>query len=271
MTSTLSAGGELPAGGELRSDNGRVRLVLQEDGNLVLYRVDTGKPLWATMSLKWPNGSGRTPGKVTIVKMQTDGNFVGYDNQGKPQWASDTDGNSGAHVVLQDDGNLVVYAGPHALWAAGTVQDWSPTKAETGNRRLAEGRWMNTTASVSPDGLITGTTTIWSTAELYGFHGSAVPVILDSQDKILWPTNINAEKHQYGVDGTMVPFGAASKRVEHWNNKIDPALLNQGRLSIIQWWDPKPFDEKNIQAVGKKVQAFVTEVGTVWKIVAAFL
>ena len=60
--------------------------------------------------------------------MQTDGNLVLYDTSGQPHWASKTQGNPGAFLNVQDDGNLVVYrAGSttvetanNALWEAGT-------------------------------------------------------------------------------------------------------------------------------------------------------
>ena len=44
----LASGQELGVGGELQSNNGWLRLVLQGDGNLVLYRVQVWSPLWAS-------------------------------------------------------------------------------------------------------------------------------------------------------------------------------------------------------------------------------
>jgi hypothetical protein len=109
---------QLKTGDELTSGNGRVRLVMQGDGNLVLYRTDDGKPLW-------DSGTWNKP--VTHAVMQGDGNFVAYSDSGDPYWASGTDGNPGAWVVLQDDGNLVVYgAGGQPLWASNTVQHFGP-------------------------------------------------------------------------------------------------------------------------------------------------
>jgi hypothetical protein len=84
---------------------------MQGDGNLVLYRNSDGKPLWAT---------GTTGGSRAI--MQGDGNLVVYTSSGVPVWASNTVGNDGAIVQLQNDGNLVIYKGPNPIWASGTVQ-----------------------------------------------------------------------------------------------------------------------------------------------------
>ena len=56
--------------------------------------------------------------------MQTDGNFVAITPQGTPYWDTATHGNPGSSLVMQDDGNLVVYNGANrALWASNTVAD----------------------------------------------------------------------------------------------------------------------------------------------------
>src|SRR6267378_3506048 len=91
---------QLNIGDQLLSGNGWVRLVLQGDGNLVLYRVQIGHPLWAS------NTSGNP---VTHAVMQGDGNLVAYAADGTSFWASGTDGHPGASAVLQDDGNFVIY------------------------------------------------------------------------------------------------------------------------------------------------------------------
>jgi hypothetical protein len=52
--------------------------------------------------------------------MQQDGNLVVYDEYGTPRWASNTVG-SGYRAVLQDDGNFVVYSrGGGPVWASNT-------------------------------------------------------------------------------------------------------------------------------------------------------
>ena len=49
--------------------------------------------------------------------VQSDGNFVLYNDANHPLWASNTNGHGGAYLAVQDDGNLVVYApGGAALW-----------------------------------------------------------------------------------------------------------------------------------------------------------
>lgn len=111
MSDRLSADQRLLAGQELVSPNGMHRLVMQNDGNLVLYRA-SGVPKWAT-------GTDRR--STSGVIMQGDGNLVIYDTSGPAIWASGTDRNFGAWLVLQDDGNLVIYdVFNRPLWASGT-------------------------------------------------------------------------------------------------------------------------------------------------------
>jgi hypothetical protein len=53
--------------------------------------------------------------------MQGDGNLVLYAPGNTPIWASNTSGHNGAWLIMQGDGNLVVVApGGQPLWAAGT-------------------------------------------------------------------------------------------------------------------------------------------------------
>jgi hypothetical protein len=111
---------QLNTNDQLTSNNGYLNLVMQDDGNLVLYRTMFGEALWAS----------NTPGQpVTHAIMQADGNLVAYSATGTAYWATGTAGHSEAYAVLQDDANLVVYdAGNNALWASNTLPDFnSPT------------------------------------------------------------------------------------------------------------------------------------------------
>jgi hypothetical protein len=96
----------------LTSCSGRFFLVHQGDGNVVLYDNQNGSALWST----------RTNGRSTdALIMQSDGNLVLYAPGGNPLWSSRTHGNGGAFLAVQDDGNVVVYtAGGRPLWATGT-------------------------------------------------------------------------------------------------------------------------------------------------------
>ncbi|KXZ43353.1 hypothetical protein GPECTOR_93g623 [Gonium pectorale] len=89
------------------SPNGRFRLV-QSDSQLELYHGDM--PIW----------SNAVYTEVYYIEMK-DGNLVAYDMDNIEKWTTKTAGNPGAYLLLQDDGNLVIYSseGKHRLWESG--------------------------------------------------------------------------------------------------------------------------------------------------------
>ncbi len=106
FSDTLSEGQTLATNGKLVSSDERFTLIVQGDGNLVLY--GPSGPEWAT-------GTG---GASSRLVMQGDSNVVLYDGNGGARWATGGMTFRGAHLVLQSDGNLVVYdrAGV-AIWS----------------------------------------------------------------------------------------------------------------------------------------------------------
>lgn len=114
MASLLGPNQSLGINQALVSPNGRFELILQSDGNLVLYRLTNGEALW----------DSRTNGQhVMRAIMQGDGNFVLYDFSFRAVFASNTSGNPGSFLLMQDDGNAVIYR-PNIvpIWATGTNQ-----------------------------------------------------------------------------------------------------------------------------------------------------
>lgn len=112
----LLPGETLYAGQSLTSQNGRFTLVMQTDGNLVLY-PNGGQALWHTQTYNiasLQNGNGR-------AAFQPDGNFVIYDPQNVPRWNSKSFGSVGL-LVMQNDGNLVIYDSNGApIWSTQTA------------------------------------------------------------------------------------------------------------------------------------------------------
>lgn len=120
-TDKLVAGETLTAGEFLKPlDNDLVRLVMQGDGNLVLYRQRDQYPLWHTSS--WGH-----PGATTV--MQGDGNLVVYGPNGTDVlFHTNTWNNPGSSLQLQSNGNLVVKAANSTiLWASNTSVQPVPT------------------------------------------------------------------------------------------------------------------------------------------------
>lgn len=106
----LLGGQGLVAGEALASCDGRFKLVMQGDGNLVHYRGS--QALWAS-------NTNNTAGYSAIF--QADGNLVVYSEQAKALWSSLTYGNDDAVLYVQDDGNLVIYdQDMNAIWHTGT-------------------------------------------------------------------------------------------------------------------------------------------------------
>lgn len=95
----------------------KLDLIYQADGNLVMYC--NGNAIWATNT--GPEGWG-----TNTTQFQNDGNFVVYNRnifgQDVAVWASNTNNRGAELLVLQRDGNLVIYQSGYSnpLWASGT-------------------------------------------------------------------------------------------------------------------------------------------------------
>lgn len=107
-TSVLWADQALYANQSVSSCNGRFSLVMQGDGNVVLYE-NTGAVLWHSQT----HG---LPGQALV--MQGDGNFVLYDGAGKALWHAGTHGHPGAAMRVEEDGNVIIWDGWTAIWRA---------------------------------------------------------------------------------------------------------------------------------------------------------
>lgn len=92
----------------MRSSDNRYAVLLQTDGNVVLYSAGY-HPLWWT-----------SPALGDTFTEQTDGNLVLYA-LGTPKWQSISSGHPGAYAVIQTDGNFVVYSSTNfPLWVSNT-------------------------------------------------------------------------------------------------------------------------------------------------------
>ena len=109
----LRVGEVLMVGQGLRSPGWpgeRFRLDLQEDGNLAVIRTDGAETIWQ---------SGTAGKGANRLVMQKDGNLVLYARDGEPLWATETDGQGGTWLVIQGDSNLVLRTDEgRAVWAS---------------------------------------------------------------------------------------------------------------------------------------------------------
>ena len=114
-SNTLNAGDTVMAGKKLISANDKYMLLLQSfDGNLCVYSIENGKQgnfVWGTMQYGFQNAR---------LVMQSDGNLVVYDGSNNAKWATNTEPFSNSKykntnfkpskLVLENDGSLTLYA-----------------------------------------------------------------------------------------------------------------------------------------------------------------
>lgn len=120
----LGVGDTLLPGEYLVSPDRTARALLQDDGNLVVYKKQadgSDKMVWATHTY-----DGNTLGKLLGAKLivQEDHNLVLYTKEGAPAWATNTHerGTGRATLALGDEGILVLVdeaEPPVALWNSG--------------------------------------------------------------------------------------------------------------------------------------------------------
>ncbi|UEP35543.1 peptidase S53 [Burkholderia ambifaria] len=108
----INEGTTLKPGQAVYSASRNHQLLMQGDGNLVLYNTTNGAAVWNT----------RTYGNAgAYAVFQNDGNFVVYSANGAALWYSATNGPSGSqHLSVQDDGNMVIYQSFVPVFATAT-------------------------------------------------------------------------------------------------------------------------------------------------------
>ncbi|OWA54104.1 hypothetical protein BV898_18521 [Hypsibius exemplaris] len=112
----LADGEQLAKNQSIQSANQAFQLIMQSDGNLVLYRKRDAKALWKS-------GTDKDNERYMFATMEVGGNFVIYGSTGQgrgAKWSSNTNGNPNAVLSLQSNGNLVLYtATGRVLWSTG--------------------------------------------------------------------------------------------------------------------------------------------------------
>ena len=98
----------LASGQSSSSPTGAYQLTMQADGNLTLHHGAT---------VVWSSGTSSAGAHALL---QGDGNLVVYSTTSQPLWATNTDGNPGAYLVVTDDGKVsLLSAAGGVLWSAG--------------------------------------------------------------------------------------------------------------------------------------------------------
>ncbi|MFC7530958.1 hypothetical protein ACFQV6_20000 [Actinoplanes sp. GCM10030250] len=138
FTDRLGNGEKLLLNQRLISRNGLYEARMQMNGTLAVYRVqqaDRVDGLWTTRAT-------RRTSESAFLGNQGDGNLVVYAGSPtggpvRPLWASDTGGRGAGELVMQNDGNLVLYGPGGPTWSTGTD---NTAKPRTGCRAMVDGQ-----------------------------------------------------------------------------------------------------------------------------------
>lgn len=175
-TTTLGTNQLLCPNQALVSPNGQYSLVLQTDGNVVLYN-GAHQTVWST------NTSGTAAGYLI---MRADGNLILNNAADNDEWQSNTYGRGGVRITLQNDGNLVMFnAQGQAVWSSqgGLVLDPPVLYA---NQRLYVNQYLDSpsgryTLTMQPDGNLVeydGPNAIWQ-SHTYGAPAAYVQLMFN--------------------------------------------------------------------------------------------
>jgi hypothetical protein len=141
-----------------------------------------------------------------------------YDSAHKPLWTSRTGGHAGSHLLMQDDGNLVIYsAGKTALWSW-KINSTEMLPGETltaGHTRLSENRKFR--LAMGRDGnlvLKQGNTALWNshtqghTGAYFSFQSNGNLVVHSVLGTVLWQSGTHGKMTQLLVqtDGNLVLY-----------------------------------------------------------------
>lgn len=107
----MNKGQELKKGQNLLSENGKFKLELQTNGNLVIkYNEIT---IWST----------DTSGRGERFVMQNDGNAVLYDINNRSLFTTQISiNNDSDYIIIQNDGNLALFTGNRVVWTSNSAQ-----------------------------------------------------------------------------------------------------------------------------------------------------
>jgi GH24 family phage-related lysozyme (muramidase) len=104
--------GSIGSGQSILSPNGKWKLAMQADGNLVERSVASGRALWTS---KTPNHTGAR------LLMRADGVLAIVASNGAVVWSTPTYGVKGARLTLGDDANVIVIGLSNEPWWANGV------------------------------------------------------------------------------------------------------------------------------------------------------
>jgi hypothetical protein len=235
-TDHLSTGQVLSPGQFIVAPDVLYVLLMQGDGNLVLY--GNARPIWAS------NTSGSGGNRVVL---QADGNLVIYRANNTPVWASNTAGiGAGASLYLQDDGNTVIYnSSMIPKWASNTGGHQFPSASGsdrlTASQTLPTGKYIKaqdgrSAALLQVDGNLVvygaGYRVLWSSGtsgrsvSLAAMQGDGNLVLYTAAISPIWASNTSGNGASFAViqtDGNFVIY--TNGGIPKWNTGTAGKIL----------------------------------------------
>lgn len=179
---TLKAGATLATNQSLTSKNGKHRLTMQGDGNLVLYSNGS--------SAIWDTGTWRITGvhRPNRAALQGDGSLVLLSPAGSPMWTTGKKPGAGFRLTMQDDRNLVTYRSDNSpAWASNTVHT-PPSEIYFSQQRQVVGyeRTMTTEGKLYRNGQMMCTVYTKNNNWIGGLRGKVLLVAIDDAGRSIW-------------------------------------------------------------------------------------
>jgi hypothetical protein len=227
---SLTAGARLTLNACLQSNNGEHTLVMQPDGNLVLYEgwPSSPAPVWASNTEWLP-----IPQRPTYLEMQADGNLVLYNDSQQPAWATGTDGHAGARVVMQDDRNLVIYdSNDKPLWASNTnIDPQSVVRQYHKVDTVGYAKTMTTDVTLYANGLLMVDTFSQNKDWSSGLRPRVLVVVRDGKGRAIFMTDPIAFSTLCSVPDLTC---ASNRREQHTEQWPDVIAQYAGQLDVYQ-------------------------------------
>jgi len=133
------------------------------------------------------------------------------------------------------------------------------------------GHWMHTTAYLTKStGVISGRTHIWSTNNVFGFHGGVYANCTDPNGA---PVGTDTPVYRWGVDANN-PFFGNHDRTEQWPGPGTPPMVTPAQadtvaaLNVFQIWDADNFQTilDKWKAAGQRISDLAAATGAVAKL-----
>lgn len=217
----IFAGQNLQPDKKYWSDNGQYYLVFQRDGNLVLYNRSS-RAIW----------EAKTMNRGTQAIFQNDGNLVVYAPGNRSIFSSNTSGRRANKLVVQDDGNVVIYNRSTPLWATNTNNNDSNNGNGNG--------WGFRGGSVNPGHEFYKSQKIYSgdRGVYLVLQNDGNLILARSNGEVIWAaaTDNKGSKAEFQQDGNLVVYDSYNRAVWSSNSNGRGAtrmdVQNDGNLVI---------------------------------------